>query len=69
MMRVKKEKLKAAIQMFQQELVATNAILTHHGTEEGLFLFGNAFGLAESNAAPFVQCACTILPALTGPME
>jgi hypothetical protein len=35
MMRAKKEKLKAAIQMFQQELVATDAILTHHGTEAG----------------------------------
>jgi hypothetical protein len=37
--------------------------------QEGPFLFGNAVSLAESNAAPFVQCVCTVLPALTGPME
>jgi hypothetical protein len=49
--------------------VATDAFLTRHGTEEGLFLFGNAFSLAEGNAAPFVQCVCTVLPALTGPMD
>jgi glutathione S-transferase len=65
-----KEKLEAAIQMFWQELGATDTFLTHHGTEEGPFLFGNAFSLAERiNAAQFVQHACTILPALTGPME
>jgi glutathione S-transferase len=65
-LRAKKEQLKAAIQTFREELVATDTFLTRHGTDEGPFLFGNTFSLAESNAAPFLQRACIVLPGLTG---
>mmetsp|Transcript_7976 Transcript_7976/g.22260 ORF Transcript_7976/g.22260 Transcript_7976/m.22260 type:complete len:101 (+) Transcript_7976:6417-6719(+) len=36
------------------------------GSEEGPFLFGNQFSLAECNVAPFVQRACVILPSGLG---
>jgi len=49
---------------FSEGLVAVDAFLKHYGSKP--FLFGSGFSLAESNAAPFVQRACTILPAYTG---
>lgn len=69
LLKAKNEKLEGAIQTFREELVATDTFLTHYGMDQGPFLFGTTFSLAESNAAPFLQRACTILPALTGQGE
>lgn len=66
LLRARGEKLEAALQTFREGLVAVNTFLNHHGDEKGPFLFGDAFSLAECNAAPFVQRACIILPAFTG---
>jgi glutathione S-transferase len=63
LLRAKGEKLEAALKTFQEGLVAADAFLKHHNSSP--FLFGNSFSLAECNAAPFVQRACTILPAFT----
>lgn len=57
------EKREAAMQTFQDGLVGANAFLKHHHNSAGPFLLGDRFSLAECNAAPFVQRACTILPA------
>lgn len=55
-----------AVDAFKEGLVSVDAFLTKMGDDDGPFLFGTRFSLAECNAAPFVQRACTILPALTG---
>ena len=51
----------AALKTLKDGLVDVNTFLKHH--EGGPFLLGERFSLAECNAAPFVQRACTILPA------
>lgn len=56
----------SAVETFQQGLIKANAFLQHYMTKSqsgGPFLFGDGFSVAECNAAPFVQRACTILPA------
>ncbi|KAG7371137.1 glutathione S-transferase, C-terminal domain containing protein [Nitzschia inconspicua] len=63
LLRAKGDKLDAALKTFKEGLVATNDFLKHHNSAP--FLFGEAFSLAECNAAPFVQRACIILPAFT----
>ena len=55
------EQREAALQTLKDGLVNANAFLKHHNS--GPFLLGDRFSLAECNAAPFVQRACTILPA------
>lgn len=55
------EPREAAVQSLKDGLVNANAFLQHH--HSGPFLLGERFSLAECNAAPFVQRACTILPA------
>lgn len=57
------EKQKAALESFKADLAATDTFLKRHKSSP--FLFGGDFSLAECNAAPFVQRACAILPALT----
>jgi len=69
LLRAKGDKLDAAVQSFQEGLVAVNAFLKLKGESKGPFLFGDTFSLAECNAAPFVQRAYTILPAFTGQEE
>jgi glutathione S-transferase len=63
LLRAQGDKLEAAVKSFQEGLVATNAFLKHYNSDP--FLLGDQFTLAESNAAPFVQRACVILPAFT----
>ena len=65
LLRAKGDKLEAAKQTFKDGLVGANAFLKHH--KSAPFLLGDQFSLAECNAAPFVQRACIILPAFTGP--
>jgi len=62
------EKLESAVETFKEGLVSVDAFLTKMGDDSdgGPFLFGTRFSLAECNAAPFIQRACTILPAFTG---
>ena len=55
------EKRDAAVQTLKEGLIQANAFLKHH--QSSPFLLGERFSLAECNAAPFVQRACTILPA------
>lgn len=55
--------MESTVKSFREGLVATDSFLRHY--KSGPFLFGNDFSLAECNAAPFVQRACTVLPALT----
>ena len=50
---------------FVESLVATNSFLKHYGSNNGPFLFGKQFTLAECNVAPFVQRMCIVLPAMT----
>lgn len=56
----------AAVAALTEGMVNTNSFLEAKGTSGGPFLFGNQFTLAECAAGPFVQRACTILPAFTG---
>lgn len=63
LLRAKGEKLESALTAFKDGLIAADAFLKHH--HSGPFLLGETFSLAECNAAPFVQRACTILPAFT----
>jgi len=62
-LRAQGEKQKAVLESFKEDLVATDSFLKHYKSSP--FLFGDDFSLAECNAAPFVQRACAILPALT----
>lgn len=64
LLRAKGPQLEAAVQTFKDGLVAANAFLKHY--QSGPFLMGQQFSLAECVTAPFVQRACTLLPALTG---
>ena len=66
LLRQKDEKLDAAVESFKEGFVNVDTFLTKLGDDKGPFLFGNRFSLAECNAAPFIQRACTILPAFTG---
>lgn len=63
LLRAKGDKLEVAVKAFQEGLVAVDAFLRHYNSAP--FLFGQDFSLAESNAAPFVQRACVILPAFS----
>lgn len=57
----------AALQSFKEGLVAADAFLRgYNEEEEGTFLLGERFSLAECNAAPFLQRCCAILPEFTG---
>ena len=58
------EERNKAIQAFKEGLVNANTFLKHY-QPEGPFLMGKQFTVAECITAPFVQRACTILPALT----
>jgi glutathione S-transferase len=69
LLRAKGDTLESALKTFQEGLVATNAFLKHHHHKSGPFLLGDRFSLSECNAAPFVQRACTILPAFTSSKE
>jgi glutathione S-transferase len=66
LLRQKDEKLDAAVESFKDGLINVDTFLSKLGNNKGPFLFGSRFSLAECNAAPFVQRACTILPAFTG---
>jgi len=67
LLRAKDEKLETALDSFKEGLVSADSFLSKlGGAEDGPFLFGTRFSLAECNSAPFVQRACTVLPALTG---
>jgi len=59
-------KLDAAVETLKSGLKDVDAFLNTMGSEEGPFLFGNQFSLAECNVAPFVQRACVILPSGLG---
>jgi len=56
------------LQTFKDGLVSVDAFLAKAGcgADDGPFLFGTRFSLAECNAAPFVTRCCAILPAFTG---
>jgi len=62
----KDDDLRQAVKSFQEGLASVDAFLKELGDDDGPFLFGNRFSLAECNAAPFVLRACTILPEFTG---
>lgn len=66
-LRERGDKLESAIEKFKEGLVNADALLTRLGgqNQKGPFLFGTRFSLAECNLAPFVQRACTVLPAFT----
>lgn len=66
LLRAKDEKLKEAVETYKEGLVAADTFLMQLGNDDGPFLFGNQFTLAECNTAPFILRACTILPAFTG---
>ena len=55
-------KLDAAVEALKSGLKDVDCFLQRMGSEEGPFLFGNQFTLAECNVAPFVQRACVVLP-------
>jgi glutathione S-transferase len=57
-----------ALETFKEGLVNVDLFLTKmaNGDDSGPFLFGERFSLAECNVAPFLQRACTVLPAFTG---
>mmetsp|Transcript_4255 Transcript_4255/g.5606 ORF Transcript_4255/g.5606 Transcript_4255/m.5606 type:complete len:202 (-) Transcript_4255:174-779(-) len=63
------KKFQDAVSTLQDALKNVDVFLTHYDSvyrgdgSSGPFLFGSQFSLAEVNAAPFVQRACTILPA------
>jgi glutathione S-transferase len=59
------EERETAIQSFQEGLKNVNAFLKHYAVNDGPFLFGQQFSLAECNMAPFVYRACVIVPAIT----
>ena len=62
LLRAKDDKEKeTALQTLKDGLVGADAFLKHY--KSGPFLLKDKFSLAECNAAPFVQRACTILPA------
>ena len=76
-LRAKGDQFKVAVETFREGLVKVNSFLKHQqqqqqrngnhdNNDEGPFLLGATFSLAECNAAPFVQRAITILPILTG---
>jgi glutathione S-transferase len=57
----------AALESFKEGLNAADAFLRGlTKEEEGVFLLGDHFSLAECNAAPFIQRCCAILPEFTG---
>ena len=66
LLRAKDDKLEAAVEGFKEGLVNVDTFLTQLGDDKGPFLLGTRFSLAECNVAPFLQRACTILPAFTG---
>lgn len=56
-----------ALESFKEGLIAADAFLRGlTKEEEGVFLLGGHFSLAECNAAPFIQRCCAILPEFTG---
>lgn len=65
LLRAKGDAVDDAVKTFKEGLIGADTFLKHHDSSP--FLLGNRFSLAECNAAPFVQRACTILPAFTGP--
>mmetsp|Transcript_2646 Transcript_2646/g.3478 ORF Transcript_2646/g.3478 Transcript_2646/m.3478 type:complete len:193 (+) Transcript_2646:324-902(+) len=66
LLRAKDDKLREEVKAFREGLEGVNAFLTRFGIDNGPFLFGDRFSLAECHAAPFVVRACAILPAFTG---
>lgn len=62
----------ANLQQLKDGLVNTDAFLKRFSPQnkgddnDGPFLLGNQFSLAECTVAPFVQRSCVILPAFTG---
>lgn len=60
------EKFESAVEEFKQGLINANTFLEKKGDSKGPFLFGEQFTLAECDTAPFVQRACSNLPAFTG---
>mmetsp|Transcript_32731 Transcript_32731/g.64854 ORF Transcript_32731/g.64854 Transcript_32731/m.64854 type:complete len:141 (-) Transcript_32731:263-685(-) len=65
-LRAKGEAREAAIETYKQDLTGIDVFLSRVGEGSGPFLLGDRFSIAECNAAPFVQRACTILPSFTG---
>ena len=59
-------KLDAAVETLKSGLKDVDAFLNEMGSNDGPFLFGDQFTLAECNVAPFVQRACIILPSGLG---
>jgi len=57
------DEYESAIHAYREGLVKVDTFLKHYKSDP--FVCGNQFSLAECNVAPFVQRACTILPALT----
>mmetsp|Transcript_27846 Transcript_27846/g.47338 ORF Transcript_27846/g.47338 Transcript_27846/m.47338 type:complete len:198 (+) Transcript_27846:192-785(+) len=55
-----------ALEQFKSGLKDVDAFLRNMGGRKGPFLLGEQFTLAECNTAPFVQRACTVLPAGLG---
>lgn len=55
----------AALKTLENSFVSTDAFLKR-SNQDGPFLLGDQFTLAECTVAPFVQRCCTILPAFTG---
>ena len=66
-LRAKGEERESAIKAYKECLASVDAFLKHY--KSGPFVCGETFSLAECNAAPFVQRACAILPALTSGEE
>lgn len=56
----------ASVASLTQGMINANAFLEARAKPGGPFLFGSQFTLAECEAAPFVQRACSILPNFTG---
>ena len=55
-------KLDAAVETLKSGLKEVDSFLDKMGSDDGPFLFGNQFTLAECSVAPFVQRACIVLP-------
>jgi len=66
LLRAKGDKLETSLETYKEGLIGVDAFLAEVGDDEGPFLLGRRFSLAECSAAPFLQRACTILPEFMG---
>lgn len=61
------EEFDDALGAFKDGLTNVEAFLKHgDDDDDGPFVLGNRFSLAECTVAPFVQRSCAVLPAFTG---